>query len=294
MSKKMKRLFIFCFSVSIIWMSCLLSGCKKEVSPADKQNGPEGLGGQISFYNASEHLSSQLSFGEMGNTHYGRCFVLLDQPADSMLNDNQLLKLDYTGFNPDNRDIAPSTGFNNTLLQPWVIYRRLNPGSHQVFLMDSTRHTLIKRQVDIETGRPATVYFADKMGEFYSWVRKDVPLRDNSKIGLQVAHFGPDAGKVFFTIDNITPPGFPAEMQFGDISSYIPYENPRPDTLRLKFYKVGDKETVIARTFVLTEPGYSYSVVLKGYQNEVNYEDKRSHNPVHIVPNLHLFITKTH
>ena len=279
----------------LLWLSCyLISSCTKEITPLNKSDGSNGLGGEISYFNASEHILSQIKFSLTSAGTPGKSYVLIDHTADSVLNNVKLLGKDYPFFEFEHAITAPFTYYNNSLAQPWVIYQRLSADNHQIVLMDTSRHSMIKTNVKLETGKPLTVYFADSLGVFRTRIRRDTPIRNNANIGLQIGQLSPDAGPVYFTIDDKTPPGFPREMKYGDFTSFVGVANPLPDTLRINCYKVGDNTIPIARGFLPTEPGYSYSIILKGYMNGAAYLDNKNSMSITIPSNLQLFITKTH
>ena len=255
-----------------LWISMLivinvgfLSSCKKEALPDTVGND-----GQISFFNVSAQLSNDVGYS-------GNAYVLTDL-TDTIYKSGNLPGNNTPVFG-QNEFQYPSTIFNSTLRQPWVMYMRLKTGMHQFTLVDTGHYLRVRDKFAIAPNAPVSVYYTDSLGYFRSLILQDQLINKPGIVRLRFIDLSPDAGKVFFTINEkaASSSGFVQSLKYGQSAPFVDYPNPRTDTLRINFYQAADSSTVVASAFLQAAPGRSYTLALNGYYNQsISYPDPKN------------------
>lgn len=267
----------------ILLVLAIFSSCKQEVVQ------PAGRSGDalISFFGVSPQMASELSFPS--STDY----VLTDRTDTNF----KVSSLSNTtpAFNKTNNFQYPGTGYNATLQQPWVQYMHMKPGLHTFALVDTARYLRVKDNINLKPNMPLSIYYADSMGYYRSFILQDQIATQSEKTGIRFLDFSPDAGSVFFTINEkpASQSGFPATLQYGQSSKFISYPNAKTDTLRINFYMTGDSTDVVARAFLQADPAHSYTLALTGYYNPSPvYKDPKSGSYIFLSGGLSVIINK--
>lgn len=273
------------FVISNTWIGGLLfllviTSCKKSEDPLRNTDA------SLSLYNASEYLQSAVNNGR-------RIQILIDSPGTSY------------SFHGDSAYYHPSFGsspfqyqfpnefYNSTLSHPWIKYMRMYPGAHSISLMDNdSRRSLTITSAGLRTDVPTSVYFADSLGNFRSWVTIDTLTRIDSAIRLRVLDLSPDAGSVFFTIDGHPATGFPDSLQYGRITNFLPWHNAASGKLLIQFFNTTDSTTILAGSFLDAAPGHTYNILLRGYKKGQICNDPVSGRPLRFSPDLVVTITQ--
>lgn len=229
----------------LIAIACMVMGaCKKIVAPV---TAPDS---ELAFFNVSQYL-----IGETPQIA-GKCYVLLDSPAAA-----------YPTFSFG--DDQSTDNVTNTA-QPWVLYMHVYPGAHSLALTDTgAHHELVRQEITTSAQYPTTVFYADSLGVFNSWVTKDTLISLPGQVRIRLLDLSPDAGSLFFTVNSQTPPqGAPSVLQYGSVTSFVDYPNITADTtLLLSFYNPGDTTDLITAAQFQASPGHSYTVLINGYEN---------------------------
>ena len=223
---------------------------------------------QVNFINASAQLFGDLSYN-------GKAYILTDRKDTTY----QSVFLPY--FSRDNKFQYPSTAYNASLTQSWITYLNLAPGTHQFILVDTSHYLRVKDNINLKINAPVSIYYTDSLGYFKSFIFQDQLINEPANVRLRFLDFSPDAGNVFFTIDEkpASSRGFIKSLKYGGVTSFVSYPNPKTDTLRINFYQATDSTTIIARTFLQAEPGHSYTLALTGYYSPfVSYPDPKNSN----------------
>lgn len=281
--------------VPAILLTCLilggsyLSSCRKTGNLTDNSDA------QISYYNASEYLQSELA------SNRGYCYILMDTPDTTSRSDGSALSIPY--FNGEMYlNQFPNSYFYSRYNQPWISYMRISTGLHTIVLTDTGgTHALVYNRVNAVHNVPLSVYYADSLGHFRSWVVRDSTTIPDSSIAIRVLDLSPDAGNVFFTINGQyvggvineqSAGGFPDSLQFGKISGFIPWHNPVADTLVVRFYQTTDSTDVLTSGYLSATPGHSYNILLRGYLNPPTFSDPFSGKQLQYKVDLRTTITQ--
>jgi len=257
----------------------ILAACRKN---ANEWSQPDS---QIGFFNASEYLQNQ-----MLNTH-GRSYILIDT-KDTTHSGSTASVTPFFG-NGENLFQFPNFFYYSLQPLPWISYMRMHPGTHTITLTDTGGvHPLITTGVTTAPGNPVTVYFADSLGYFRSWALTDAVKEMPGMVMLRALHLSPDAGNVFFTIGGQAVTGFPASMQYGQITSFVARPNPVADTLQIRFYKAGDSVNVLTSASLSVLPGHAYNLVLRGYLNNRSFKDPITGKYLNFYPDLKVMLTQ--
>jgi hypothetical protein len=242
--------------IVILIALCMMS-CKEQVQT------PAGLSDDalVSLICASPQLISDMG----GN---GESYVLLDNTDTAY----PPVKPDITNqpvFQAYTKYMYPTTAFNETLPVPWSDYMHLTPGKHTFTLLDTGRLFRAVDQSQLGANQPVSIFYTDSLGHFRSIVLLDQATTPGNQVGLRFLHLSPDAGSIFFTIDEIpaSMQGFDSAYLYGQASSFINYGNLTSDTLRINFFQAGDSVDVIVREFLPVNPGHAYTFALQGYNN---------------------------
>lgn len=240
--------------LTVLW---LFSACRKQVQTlTDSSNDA-----QISFICASPQLISEL--GRSGNAP-----IMVDY-AGNIFPPPEPLSVYQPSFNSQQKFIFPTTSFNETLEVGWSFYMHLYPGTHTITVLDTGLFPRNSDTCSLKANAPVSAFYADSMGYFSSFFLEDKFSIQDSQVSLRLVNLCPDAGNVFFTIDQQAAPalGFASSYSYGQSSPFINYPNPSFDTLRIYFYQAGDSIDVIAREFLPVFPGHAYTFTLQGYVN---------------------------
>jgi hypothetical protein len=267
----------------------VLTSCNKKVSPNEAALAPSP--GKIAYVNVSEDLLQQLTYAQPARywSH-----VLVDNGDTSYGVNGRPLNSTFAFFNAEYPTQYPTDRFNITQDQPWLRYSSIDAGKHQFILTDTGHHAVIKSTFEVTANEPITLFFADSLGSYHAFPVKDAIQPAAGKTGLRFIDLSPDAGKVFFTINNETATGFPDTFQFGKISSFVTYNRSARDTMRLRFYQAGDSSTVLARSTLYTEPGHGYTILLTGYLQYASYSNPVTGQYMGISPNLRVMLYKNY
>jgi hypothetical protein len=255
--------------VLMVMLIILLAACKKDLQPHSDNTSD----GQVAFINASAQLFSDLGFN-------GNAYILKDI-TDTTYKPVNLSSPDMPYLNKQYKYQYPSTNFNATLAQPWVNYLHTSTGAHQFILIDTAHYLRVKDEVDLKANTPVSIYYADSLGYFRSFILEDQLINEPGKVRLRFLNLSPDAGDVFFTINEkpASSSGFINSFKYGSLTSFVSYPNIKRDTLRINFYRAGDSTTVVATTFLQADPGRSYTLALQGYYSQfVSYPDPKDSN----------------
>ncbi|WP_212002043.1 DUF4397 domain-containing protein [Chitinophaga sp. HK235] len=253
----------------------LAAACRQQ----DNDLQPEDA--QIGFYNASEYIRLQLKNNPKTN------YLFVDTkdtvPSDAIPR--------FTGSDYLNQ--FPNKFYYVNHPQPWLSYIRVMPGSHQLILRDtSMSRTLVMDTVLSRHGEPMTVYFADDKGKFRTWKLSDQVNTKSDSTYLRVLNLSPDAGKVFLTINGKVPTGFPASLDYGDVTRFTGRAVSGPDTLRVRLYQQAAPDVDIISTTLLTTPGSAYNIVLSGSLNGQSFIDPATGRSLSYDARLKLALTQ--
>lgn len=247
-----------------LFIACItMSACKKIVAPV---TAPDS---ELAFFNVSQYL-----IGETPQSG-GICYVLLDSPAAA-----------YPSFS---FGAYQSTDNELNSTQPWVIYMHLRPGTHTLALTDTgAHHELVRQGITTNAQYPTTVFYADSLGVFGSWVTKDTLISLPGQVRVRLLDLSPDAGSLFFTVNTqAPPPGSPSVLRYGSVTSFVNYPNITGDsTLLLSFYNPGDSATLITAAQFQASPGHSYTILINGYENAQYLTDPYTGNFDQYPPDL--------
>lgn len=259
-----------------------VASCSKSANLPDALAIPDS---QVSFYNASEYLRTVLQ----GNN--GRSQILIDSV-------NMTYRGDSMSYRPGFSSLGymyqfPNELYNSNQAQPWIKYIRLYPGTHTISLTDTSgNYSLVATWAKLRTDAPTSVYFADSVGYFKSWIMADTVTRNDSAIHLRLLDLSPDAGKVFFTINGKKAAGIPDSLQYGKTTGFLPLPLPAPGRLLIKCYALGDSTTILASSFLNAAPGHAYNILLKGYKGNRWMRDPSNGKFVTFTPGLNISITQ--
>jgi hypothetical protein len=222
----------------------LLAGCRKVVQP------PAGSSDDalVSFVCTSTQLINDMG---AGNT-----YLLIDTSR-------------VAGFTKTSQYMYPTTEFNQSLSVPWIYYMHLHPGTHTFTLLDTGLTSRVTDHPALSANAPTSIFYTDSLGYFRSLILPDQYNTRDSTVNIRFINLSPDTGPVFFTIDEkpASQQGFNAAYAYGQNSAFVDYPNPATDSLRINFYQSGDSVDVIARLFLLVDPGHAYTFALQGYIN---------------------------
>lgn len=266
------------FTITCLLVTCQLFSCHKTGLLTDKADA------QISFYNASEYVQNQLKQSNGG----AKIDILIDTPDTTTHADGSSLYL--AAFRNNNSNLYQ---FPN-LSSPWISYMRIPSGLHTVVLTDtsSNHRPLAYTRVSGIPGEPRTIYYADSLGQFRTWILTDTVNIPDKYIGIRVMDLSPDAGKVFFTINGLPAAGFPDSLQYGQVTPFVRLPNPVADTLQLRFYNVSDSADIVALVFLSASPGHAYNLILRGYQNGQSFADQGTGQSLSFLPDLNAVTTQ--
>ena len=257
----------------------LCHSCREQVeTPAGRSDDA-----QVSFICASAQM-----------TYEGAGYVLIDN-TDSAFPQVRPDLTNQPNFNSTDKFMYPNTPFNASLAVSWTIYMHLYPGKHSFTLLDDGLLFRAGDQYQLAANAPVSIYYADSLGLFRSLVLQDHFTTSNSQVNLRFLDLSPDAGKIFFTIDEqpAAAQGFDSTYSYGQSSTFINFPNPVSDTLRISFYQAGDSVDVIAREFLQADPGHAYTFALQGYYNtNPSYTDPLTGNPVTPPGGLSVLVNK--
>lgn len=266
--------------VFLLAVSLLLAACSK-VSHIQGETDPDS---EIAFFNASEYLKLQQQNSTVP------CFLLIDK-NDWMYTGSLTVHDSIPYFAPGTNEF-PLDGYDATVVCPWIQYLRLYQGTHTVTVTDTAgHHPMITAQVATVNAIPGTVYFADSLGAFRYWAVPDTTTVPAGSVGLRVIDLSPDAGNVFFAIGGQPAAGFPAVLNYGQVTPFISW----PDTLtglNVGFYAVGDSSVALVNISLSISPGHSYNIVLNGYQNSQSFPDPITGNMLTFSPDLNIALTQ--
>lgn len=261
-----------------------LAGCKKEVKVEPFSET------QINFYNASFLVQQQIKTKSMPGA-----LILFDTEDPNFKPENSVngFTMPYFG----NSDIFarqfPNETVNARKSQPWTIYMHTGAGAHNVTLLDTGRKVLVKSKIATAIDKPVTVYFTDSLGVFHQMVTVDEQLPVSNKFRLRMVHLSPDAAEVYATVDGKTLGEIGKGLKYRSFTAYQDLESTRTDTLKINVYKKGDPTTAIAKAFLETQPGHSYTMVLSGYQQGGVVFKGPGGEDIVTSRNLELFINKS-
>lgn len=248
----------------LIAITCIaMSACKKIVTPVTTPDS------ELAFFNVSQYL-----IGETPQTG-GVCYVLLDSPAAT-----------YPSFSFGDYQ---STDIEINSTQPWVIYMHVYSGTHTLALTDTgAHHELVRQKITTSSQYPTTVFYADSLGVFGSWVTRDTLVSLPGQVRVRILDLSPDAGSLFLTVNSqAPPPGSPTILRYGSVTSFVNYPGITGDsTLLLSFYNPGDTTDLITATELLASPGHSYTVLIEGYENTQSMTDPFTGNFDQYPPDL--------
>ena len=242
----------------LAFIAVLCHSCREQVTtPAGRSDDA-----QISFICASTQLMNINGYGISDGV------VLIDN-TDSAFPQVRPDISNQPFFSAADKFMYPFSEFNTTLTVPWIFYMHLYPGKHSFTLLDTGLLFRAVDQFQLPANAPVSIYYADSMGFFRSLVLQDQFTTNNSQVNLRFLDLSPDAGKIFFTIDEqpAAVQGFDSTYSYGQHSAFVNFPNPLSDTLRINFYQAGDSVDVIAREFLQADPGHAYTFALQGYYN---------------------------
>jgi hypothetical protein len=261
-------------------MILLVAACQKHVNVVSDP------AAQLSFFNASEYV-----LGQTLNTS-GFSFLLIDAK-------------DTTHSGVGGPSIASTPSFSGGQYQfpnffyytrqpvSWISYMRVHPGLHTVTLTDTGgHHSLMTTAVKTAQGNPVSVYYSDSLGVFRSWTLIDTVSEISTAVKLRVFDLSPDAGNVFFTIGGRAATGFPDSLRYGQITGFVPWDNPVADTLQFRFFNTGDSVDIIASGSLSVMPGHAYNVLLTGYMSSQFFLDTLTGSYLNFNPDLKLLFTQ--
>jgi hypothetical protein len=253
-------------SIAVAFLLVLaLAACRKQLPAA---NAPGTLG-EITYLNVSEDLKAQISqVGRASEFSH----VLVDHPDTTYVNLSDEDSIPYFMLSNPVQFPIPDT-YNETTGIPWIKYSLLNQGSHQLILTDSGHHPVVQLPVTVSRDTPVSVWFMDSLGKYRGMAVPDIFNPRNDAAGLRVVDAAPDAGPVFFTINKayVGTAGFPDTLNYGGISGFIQQPVTLQDSLRLRFYRVGDSADVLTKQTLIIQPGHAYTFVLAGYSQQHSY-----------------------
>ena len=245
-------------------IACIaLGACKKIVTPV---TAPDS---ELAFFNVSQYL-----IGETPQSG-GVCYVLLDSPAAA-----------YPSFSFGDYQ-STENEINST--QPWVVYMHVHSGAHTLALTDTgAHHELVRQEITTTSQYPTTVFYADSLGVFGSWVTRDTLVSLPGQIRIRILDLSPDAGSLFFTVNTQAPPaGAPPVLRYGSVTSFLNYPGITGDSaLLLSFYNPGDTVDLITAAQLQASPGHSYTVLIEGYENAQSMTDPFTGNTDQYPPDL--------
>jgi hypothetical protein len=242
----------------LVFIAFLCHSCREQVTtPAGRSDDA-----QISFICASTQMMNEIDLN--GNSGY----VLVDN-TDSAFPQVRPDIANQPFFNSADKFMYPFSEINATLTVPWIFYMHLYPGKHSFSLLDTGLLFRAGDQFQLAANAPVSIYYADSMGFFRSLVLQDQFTTSNSQVNLRFLDLSPDAGNIFFTIDEqpAAAQGFDSSYVYGQHSAFVPFPNPVSDTLRISFYQAGDSVDAIAHEFLQADPGHTYTLALQGYYN---------------------------
>lgn len=252
--------------ITFVALIIFLAACKKEL----KTPAAESPDAKVAFISVSPQLSNDL-------IPYGTAYVLKDITDTNAT--KQFLNT-MPALNIGSKMQYPTTVSNTSLQQPWIEYLHLPSGPHLFTLVDTSHFLRVRDQVNFQADKPVSIYYADSLGHYRSFILPDDFTSNPGEVGLRFLNFSPDAGNVFFTIDEkpASASGFVNSFKYGQITPFVNYPNPRADTLRVNFFQASDSTTVIASAFVQAAPGHAYTLALQGYLNgSATYFDPKNH-----------------
>ncbi|MBN9379755.1 MAG: DUF4397 domain-containing protein [Chitinophagaceae bacterium] len=260
-------------------MVLLAGACQKKVMVTSTPDS------QISFYNVSEYIQIQTL-----NTS-GQSFLFID--AKDTTHSGVTVPVSNTPSFGSGEYQFPNYFYYTRQTLPWISYMRVHPGEHSITLTDTGgHHPLITSAVTTVPGSPVSVYYADSLGHFRSWVLTDTVTESAGAVRLRVIDLSPDVGNVFFTIGGQPAAGFPDHQQYGQISPFVAWPNPVADTLQIRFYNTRDSVDVVASGSLSVTPGHAYNVVLTGYTNSQAFPDPVTGRYLNFNPDLKVLLTQ--
>jgi hypothetical protein len=248
-------------SLSLMCALYLLGSCKKSTAPLTEPNA------QVSFYHASYILSLMIS--DAKGSHQAP--LILDNNDSDYVPPAQgaatqaLPAFDSRSSNNIGFQF-PNNGTNAGILQPWILYMQINPGAHSLLLVDTNlvhRRKLVTTSFTATTDVPQTIWFADSLGVFKTVISMDEQVLIQDSIRIRLAHFSPDAGRVFLTVNK--QQSFFDSTDYGMVSAYRNYPLTDAARLSIQLRSSADTTQVLARTILNAAPGRSYTLLLKGY-----------------------------
>ena len=261
------------FTLAAIVICC--GACKKN---QDVLSEPDA---QVGFFEVSEQLQSGLL------NAYTNSYLLMDTQDTSLA---QMGNVTVPAFGSGNIYQEPLLPYYERVSLPWISYIVVHPGSHEVTLTDTGGHRpLLTTPFTLTHGLPTTLYFADSLGYFQSLALADTVTAQDGFAMLRVIDLCPDAGNVFCTVGG-TP--VTAALQYGQATRFIPWINPRADTLILRFYQPGDTTDILASSLLSVSPGHAYNVVVCGYLKGQAYADPRTKKTYSFGPDLRVILTQ--
>ncbi|MHA4810850.1 hypothetical protein ACX0G9_22270 [Flavitalea flava] len=278
--------FFKIFFPAAILLILLLPSCKKNVHP-EMQAGL--IPGRITFLNLSEDLQLEVS----QSIRYSQfSYVLIDNPDTNYV--KTVEGFDEMPYFSQERPMQYPIAdiYNIKQDQPWIKYQWLTTGDHQLILTDTGRHPVVRLPVNISADNPLTVWYMDSLGQYRGAITRDHFQSKTGQVDLRVVDASPDAGPVFFTINQEPAKDFPDTLKYGTISSFIQRSVTVADTLRLRFYSVADSSTVLTRTTLVVQPEHAYTIVLTGYYQSNYYINPYSGKPVWPSPDLRILLFK--
>lgn len=239
----------------IILFCIVLTACKKE----NQLNDASANDALVTFNIVSAQLQSDLAAKN-------NCYVLIDR-ADTTYQPLNLSNPELPYFNNNYKFQYPTNTFNAGLQQSWAIYGHIKPGAHTLNLIDSAHYLRNSSKINLAANKNFSIYYADSLGYFRSFVLQDELINQPGKVRLRFLDFCPDATELAFNIDDkpAAQSGFVNKMNYGTTTGFVNYDTPRPDTLKIDFYQPSDPQTIVATTFLKTQPGRSYTLALMGY-----------------------------
>jgi hypothetical protein len=271
---------------ALAFIALLCHSCREQVeTPAGRSEDA-----QISFICASAQMMNINGYGIPDG------YVLIDN-TDSAF---PLVRPDLTNqpfFNSTEKFMYPNTSFNASLTVPWTFYMHLYPGRHSFTLLDTGLLFRAGDQFQLAANAPVSIYYADSLGFFRSLVMQDRFTTSNGQVNLRFLDLSPDAGNIFFTIDEqpAAAQGFDSTYRYGQAGAFVNFPNPVSDTLRISFYQAGDSVDVIAREFLQADPGHAYTFALQGYYNtSPSYIDPLTGKPENPLGGLSILVNKNY
>jgi hypothetical protein len=280
MTKQKNSLLQTLVLLGVFTIAGLLDACNKAVTMPDAASS-----GQISFFFASTALLSGTNV--LGSKNY---IVLVDTRDTTYQPPVDIFHSIYPIFYHPDANLPTYPRTNST----WAKFMELSAGTHQLFLLDTSRSILDSAQVNLSATTPTMIFYGDKMGAFRHIIANDPYMPADGKIGIRIINLSPMDGSVFLTLNKQIPSTLPAATHFGDHTGFIPVDFSQPGAINIKAYQPGDTTQFLGRTTVDVMPGHAYTLVINGYTDKSpgTYKDPRTGKIISIAPNFSITAIK--